>query len=336
MDRLIKIGIVGLGKMGEVRFEAVRQNPLMKVVAVSDVDKGKWAKFDDVMHTEDYTDLLAADLDAVFVCTPNLHTPEVVIAALDRGKHVFCEKPPGRNLGDIGRIIGAEERNGHSVLKFGLNHRYHGSVREAKSIVDSGRLGRILWMRGVYGKSGGVGFEESWRSSREMAGGGILLDQGIHMLDLFRFFCGDFEEVKSFVAQSYWNIDVEDNAFALLRNDRNQVAMLHSTSTHWKHTFALDIYLSEGYLEMNGILSGTRSYGRETLTVGRKQFEDESFAVGNPREEVTHFDQDTSFQMEVDDFADCIVNGKAVEHGSSYDALQAMALVDRISRCDSA
>ena len=325
---------MGLGRMGQERFEAAQKNPFMTVSTVCDVDEGRWAKFDGVVYTENYSDLLATDIDAVFVCTPNQYTPEVVINALEHGKHVFCEKPPGRNLKDIQEIICTEERNGRSVLMFGFNHRYHGSVREAKSIIDSGRLGRILWMRGVYGKSGGVGFEESWRSKREVAGGGILLDQGIHMLDLFRFFCGEFQEVKGFTTRSYWNIDVEDNAFALLRNDRNQVAMLHSTSTHWKHTFSLDIYLSDGYLLMNGIVSGTRSYGRETLIVGKKQFEDESFALGNPREEATFFDRDTSFQMEVDEFADCIINRKEVSQSSSNDALQAMMLVDKIYRSE--
>ena len=148
MDRLIRVGIVGLGRIGEVRFEAVQRNPLMTVAAVCDVDTHKWAEIDDIICTKHYSDLIATDVDAVVVCTPKLYTPEIVMSALNNGKHVFCEKPPGRNLGDIKRIISAEKSNGHSTLKFGFNHRYHGSVREAKSIIDSGRLGRVLWDEG--------------------------------------------------------------------------------------------------------------------------------------------------------------------------------------------
>ena len=163
-------------------------------------------------------------------------------------------------------------------------------------MVKSGRLGKILFLRGVYGKSGGEGFEKEWRNSKELCGGGILLDQGVHMLDLFRLFCGDFVEVKSMVSTHFWNIDVEDNVFAILRDTEGRTAMLHSSSTQWKHRFNLEIYMSEGYLSVNGILSSTRSYGDETVTVARKRF-DEGFATGKPREEIIYFDTDPSWEL---------------------------------------
>jgi predicted dehydrogenase len=154
------------------------------------------------------------------------------------------------------------------------------------------------------------------------------------MLDLFRLFAGEFDEVKSLVTRSYWPIDVEDNAFVLLRNTKGQVAMLHSSSTQWKHVFSLEIFLSEGYIAINGILSGTRSYGRETLIIARKQLEHESFAPGNPREEITYFDRDLSWQREVTEFGECILSDTPVRVGSSRDALQVMDLVYRIYRSD--
>ena len=314
----------------------MRASPKIQPLAVCDVDEGMRETERSLYFTRDYRDLLRMDLDAIFVCTPNRFSPEVVVHALEAGRHVFCEKPPGRDLEDIAKIIEAEKRHPGLVLKYGFNHRYHMAVKEAKSIIDSGRFGQILWARGVYGKSGGVGFEESWRSRREIAGGGILLDQGIHMLDLFRYFCGEFDEIKSYVTRSFWkNTDVEDNAFALLRNTQNnRIAMLHSSSTHWKHTFLLDICLTDGYIAISGILSGTRSYGRETLVVGRRQFEDQSFAVGNPREEIIYFDSDPSWQDEVDEFADSVLNGRKVVCGSSLDALKALELVYKIYGAD--
>jgi predicted dehydrogenase len=157
------------------------------------------------------------------------------------------------------------------------------------------------------------------------------------MLDLFRFFLGDFDEVKSFVTTSYWNIDLEDNAFALMRNKKDQIAFIHSSSTQWKHTFLLDIYCENGYLSLQGILSSTRSYGGgERLITAKKQFEDEAHAVGNPEETVIHFDKDMSWEMEVDEFADCIISRRAAEQGNSSDALKVMQLVEKIYCQDTA
>ena len=329
----LKVGIVGLGHMGRIRAREIARNPAMELVAGSDPDPEAAAAFPGIAFSADYRGVLNAGVDAVFICTPNRFTPEATIAALDAGLHVLCEKPPGRSIGDIEDIIAAEERNPQCKLKFGFNHRYHAGVQEAKRIISSGRLGRLLWVRGVYGKSGGSGFEESWRNTKEIGGGGILLDQGIHMLDLFRFFCGDFAEVKSMVTTAYWNVEVEDNAFALLRDEAGRIAMLHSSSTQWKHRFNLEVYLSEGYLSINGILTSSRSYGDETITVARRQF-DEGFAVGKPREEAIYFDTDPSWELEVGDFADCILKDLPVTSGTSVDALKAMQLVHAIYHAD--
>lgn len=331
----IRVGIIGFGKMGKIRMNVINHHPELSLIGISDVVPPEQNETLDCEFYKNYHDLLQKDIDAVFVCTPNKFTPEIVISALNNKKHVFCEKPPGRNLNDVQNIIKAERENTCLKLKFGFNHRYHGAVMEAKSIVESGRLGKILWMRGIYGKSGGVDFEKQWRSNKEIAGGGILLDQGIHMIDLFRLFCGDFTEVKSFVTNSYWNSDMEDNAFALLRNEKGQVAMVHSSSTQWKHTFSLEIALEEGYVNISGILSSTRSYGHgERLIRARKEFENKSSAMGNPQEEITYFDQDRSWELEVENFVDCIKNDEKVSIGSSEDALKAMELVYKIYDAD--
>lgn len=335
MSGKIKVGIIGFGKMGKIRMDVIDNHPDLSLQGVCDIVPPEQNEPVNCEFYKNYYDLFKADIDAVFICTPNKFTPEIVISALNSSKHVFCEKPPGRSPNDIHNIIKAEQENKGLKLKFGFNHRYHGAVMEAKSIVESGRLGKILWMRGIYGKSGGIDFEKGWRSDREIAGGGILLDQGIHMIDLFRLFCGDFQEVKSFITNSYWNIELEDNAFAILRNEKNQVAMFHSSSTQWKHTFSLEIFLEEGYIIISGILSSTRSYGQgERLIVAMKQLENESFALGNPREEVTYFDRDRSWELEVEDFVQCIKNDKKVTIGSSEDALKAMELVYEIYNAD--
>jgi len=326
LSDLLKIGIVGLGKMGTIRAREIGKHPSTALVRAADPNPETFSALPGVACSTDFESVIQSNVDAVFVCTPNCFTPQVVIAALEAGKHVFCEKPPGRTLSDIHAILQAEERNPGLKLQFGFNHRYHAGIQEAHRIVHSGRLGRILWLRGVYGKSGGSGFEQSWRSSKQLCGGGILLDQGIHMLDLFRLFCGDFVEVKSMVSTCYWSIDVEDNVFALLRDREGRPAMLHSSSTQWKHRFNLEIYMSDGYLSVNGILSSTRSYGDETITVARKQF-DEGFASGKPREEIIYFDTDPSWELELADFVKHIQEDTPVKSGTSEQALKAMELV---------
>ena len=223
----------------------------------------------------------------------------------------------------------AERKNPGTKLMFGFNHRYHPGVMRAKSIVDSGRLGKIISMRGLYGKSGGKNFAHSWRNDFTISGGGILLDQGIHMLDLFNFFLGGFTSVKAFLSNGHWGFDVEDNAVVILKNEQNQMAMLHSSATFWKHMFQLNVIFEKGYLKLEGLLSKTGSYGRETLVIGHRQFEDESEALGNPSEETIYFDKDLSWELEVNRFVDYILNDKPVLESNSTDAYNAMELVHR-------
>ena len=312
----INVGIIGLGKVGLLRKDLILRHPAFTLKALCDVTNPADSVISGYQYFNNYQDLLASDVDAVFIATPNKYTPEIVIAALNRNKNVFCEKPPGMTVADVEHIIAAEKKSTGRVLKFGFNHRYHGAVMEAKKIIDSKKLGKILWIRGVYGKSGGLRFAKEWRSHRDLAGGGILLDQGIHMLDLFRYFLGDFSEIKSFVTTAYWDIDVEDNAFALLRTKGGQIAFIHSSSTQWKHTFNMEICLEGGYVNINGILSSTRSDGQgERLIVAKKEFENEAESVGNPRESTTLFDRDRSWEMEVEEFATCINNKTPVTAG---------------------
>ena len=327
----IKIAIIGMGKMGRIRKQTIDAHPGFELCAICDFNEAVAREFPGVPFDKDWRATLDRKPDAVMACTYNNAIPEIVCAALEKRIHVFSEKPPGRSVGDVKRMIEAERRAGDRVLKFGFNHRFHYGVMEAKAIVDSGRYGRVLWARGIYGKAGGLTFENSWRSDKDLAGGGILLDQGIHMVDLLRYFLGDFTEIKSFVENCYWNnISLEDNAFALLKTNDGKVAMLHSSATHWKHKFSLDLFLEDGYLSINGILSSTRSYGDESITFARKQFEDQASAMGKPREEIIYFDRDDSWRHELDEFYQCIRGKNSVSVGSSLDALRVMELIERI------
>tara|TARA_R110000868_G_scaffold7354_4_gene39989 strand:- start:1324 stop:2394 length:1071 start_codon:yes stop_codon:yes gene_type:complete len=328
----LRIGIAGYGVVGKRRRNVADQRGDMTVVAVCDQYFDAAGEMEDgVRYYPHYRDLLGEELDALFVSISNDMAAEVTIAGLERGLHVFCEKPPGRNVEDIARVMTATAKRPDQKLKYGFNHRYHDSVREALDLLASGELGRVVNMKGVYGKSQLVTFgQTSWRTDRALAGGGVLLDQGIHMVDLIRLFGGEFEEVHSFISNDYWKHDVEDNAYALMRSDSGVVAMLHSSATQWRHRFNLDITLEKGSIVLSGILSGSKSYGAETLTVARAGDDD----MGDPLEQNTRYNTDPSWAAEIDEFAGAIANGTEIVHGSVDDAYRTMELVYRIYAAD--
>lgn len=325
-----KVGIIGYGKVGKIRHECIKSHPNLELIGICDTDLRACQDSGETCYS-DYKKLLDACPDMVFVCTYNHYIPEITIEAISRGIHVFGEKPPGKTLEHVKTIHDVAKRNPAVKVKFGFNHRYHEGIIEAKSIVNSGRLGSVMWMRGVYGKAGGPQYDNNWRNNRDLSGGGILIDQGIHMLDLFRYFSGEYDEIKSFIGRSYWQVDVEDNIFAILRNSKTgQTAMIHSSATQWRHKFLLEIYMERGYLEIDGILSSTQTYGRETLKIARCIFDENGYPLPNPQETVTYYVNDNSWINEVNDFVNCILDDKLPSNGNIDDAVKTMDLVQRI------
>ena len=332
MTEKLRVGIAGYGVVGKRRRKFIDAHPKLQSVAVCDRTFGKDGYLDDGLPCfTSYHALLLQKLDVLFVCLTNDVNPEATIAGLEKGLHVFCEKPPGRNMEDIKRVIAYEKKHPGLKLKYGFNHRYHDSVRDAISLVGSGRLGKVINLRGIYGKSKLITFgQASWRTDRKLSGGGILLDQGIHMVDLLRLFAGEFSDVHSFVTNSFWKHDVEDNAYALLRTAGGIVAILHSSATQWRHQFSLEIALEKGSINLSGILSGSKSYGDETMTVVWAADEEQ----GNPREEVSQYKNDPSWADEINEFSEAILKNEPICNGSAIDAFKTMDLVYRIYCAD--
>jgi len=329
----LKVGIAGYGIVGKRRRACVDGLPGLQLVAVCDQyfeDKGEFA--DGVRYYTNYQDLLTEQLDLLIVCLTNDVNAVATIAGIENGLHVFCEKPPGRDLEDIARVMRVEKQHPGLILMYGFNHRYHDSVQDAIKIIRSGELGRIINLRGVYGKSKIITFNQTdWRTKRAIAGGGVLLDQGIHMVDLMKLFAGEFVEVQSIVTNSHWGYDVEDNAYALMRTADGIVGMLNSSATQWRHRFHLDINLERGSIILGGLLTGTKSYGAETLTVATVDHANDN---GDPKEQVTRYNRDPSWELEIKHFADCILKGAPIEHGTSKDAFNTMKLVSQIYYAD--
>ena len=333
MPKIYKVGIAGFGVVGKTRFRVSAAHPLLKVVAVCDerLDGVDFLPEDKTVKafTSD-KELLKCDFDILFVCLPNYLATDTTIAGLEKGVHVFCEKPPGKDLNDIRRALECHQKRPTQKLKYGFNHRYHESVIKAMEVIGSGELGEVIDLRGVYGKSKIISFQSDWRTRRSDAGGGILLDQGIHMVDMMRLFAGDFTQVHSFISNRFWKHDVEDNAYAIMKTEEGVVAMLQSSATQWKHNFQLSITLTKGAIVMSGILSSTKSYAPETITILHQGSE----GNGDPYEETLKYNVDHSWEKEVEDFVDSIVTNRPITNGSATEAYKTMKIVFDIYQAD--
>lgn len=261
------------------------------------------------------------DVDIVIVSTTHDALAEITLAAIAAGKHVLVEKPAARSSAELDPVIEAAER-APVLVRVGFNHRYHPALRKAKVLSDAGVLGGLMYVRGRYGHGGRLGYDTEWRADPKRSGGGELIDQGIHLIDLARWFLGDFADVQGFAHTYYWDMPVEDNAFLLLRTAKQQVAFLHASWTEWKNLFSLEIFGRQGKLDITG-LGG--SYGVERLVYHRMLPH-----MGPP--ETTIWDYpiaDTSWEVEFAEFVEDIRLGRQPAAGLR-DAQAALQVVERI------
>ena len=203
-----------------------------------------------------------SDVDLVLVATAHDMLAPIAREAAAAGKHVLIEKPGARCASELDPVAEAARRTG-ALVRVGFNHRYHRAFRKAREIFESGALGEMMFIRGRYGHGGRPGYEREWRADPKISGGGELIDQGIHLIDLARWFLGDFSRVQGRARTFFWNMPVEDNGFLLLETARGQIAFLHAGWTEWKNLFSFEIAGRLGKLEIAG-LGG--SYGVERLT----------------------------------------------------------------------
>jgi len=328
LDRVPRVGIIGFGKMGRIRAQSIEQDSRARIVKVFDVVVPVGCVYPVAGSAEE----IIADpgIDVVYICATNDVNQRLTILSLRAGKHIFCEKPPAFTAGEVREVMAAAEQAG-TVLMYGFNHRHHGGVLKMKEVIDAGNYGPILWMRGRYGKSVDPDFLKTWRADARRAGRGILLDQGIHMLDLFLYFDGGpFEDVHALVSHRYWKLDgIEDNVFAIMRNRRTGVEVsFHSTMTQWRHLFSLEVFMERGYLVLNGLKTPSGSYGEEVLTIAKNR--STAPAATWEDEEHLHYRVDRSWQNEVTHFLDAVIEGAPLGSGTAAQALLVMELVDRI------
>lgn len=316
----MKVGIIGAGLIGNKRAQALGD---ARLISVADIAKDKAKKLAEKYrcdYTTDWKKIVTNDsVDIVIVSTTNNYLAPITIEAIKNGKHVLVEKPCARNPKELLKVIKVAEQHRSLKVKVGFNHRFHPAMMKAMEIFDDGEIGELMYIRGRYGHGGRKGYAKEWRAKPEIAGGGEMLDQGIHLVDLARWFAGDFEEAVGYCKTMFWDMEVEDNCFALLKNKKGQIASLHASWTEWKNLFSFEIFCKRGKLEING-LGG--SYGEETLTYYKMKPEmgiPEKFFYNWPGEDV-------SWRLEFKDLVDAIRKDRG-PIGTLQDAYAAMKII---------
>lgn len=318
------VAIVGCGLIGRKRAAALGASRLVACADVAPERARVLAAPSSAAATAEWREAIdRKDVDVVIVATTNDRLAEVAAGSLAAGKHVLLEKPAARSVQELDVVIEAARRHG-GLVRVGFNHRYHPALQRARQIVDEGGVGELMFVRGRYGHGGRVGYENEWRADATLAGGGELIDQGVHLIDLSRWFLGDFTKVAGSAHTYFWNMRVDDNAFLQLETGSGRTAFLHVSCTEWKNLFSLEIYGRDGKLHVEG-LGG--SYGVERLAFYRMQPE-----MGPPPTTIWEYPgADGSWEREYAGFVEDIRLGRQPSAGLR-DARAALEAVETIYR----
>lgn len=276
-----------------------------------------------IAYTDWHDVIHRPDIDIVIIATLHASLAEIGLAAVTAGKHILVEKPAGRKAAELLPIINMAKEN-NTLARVGFNHRYHRAFRKARELVNQGELGDLMFIRARYGHGGRIGYDKEWRSQPELSGGGELIDQGVHLIDLARWFLGDFSEVDGSAHTYYWNMPVDDNGFLMLKTPKKQVAFLHASCTEWKNLFSFEIYGRTGKIDING-LGG--SYGVERIAFYKMKAE-----MGPPDTFIEEYPMaDDSWDVEFAEFLEDIRNKRQPAAGLE-DAHAALCIVEEIYR----
>lgn len=320
----MKVGVVGLGLIGQKRIGSLTDP--CRLTFVCDVSPEKVNEFvssnKDINHSTDYKDLVASDLvDLVIISTVHNALAPIAEEALNNGKHVLIEKPGAISLGEIERLQ-ALAISQNKILRVGYNHRFHPAFLMARSLLEEEKFGKLLWVRARYGHGGRLGYDKEWRSQKDTSGGGELIDQGSHLLDLLRYLVGEVELVFSEIQTAFWDMEVEDNVYLALRPQVGGFAWLHASWSEWKNTFSFEITLETAKLEITG-LGG--SYGMETLTVYQMKPE-----MGPPDHQTWQWEaRDSSWDKEMEDILKNI-NGSPFIGSNVADGIAVLKIIEQV------
>ena len=328
LQNSVRLAIIGCGFIGKKRAAALLKVPGAKLVAVCDLDARRAhelaALYPGTEALTDASTLFArSDVDAVIVATLNGALAPLSRAAVLAGKHVLVEKPGALNAAELREVQAAAAKTGAKV-RIGYNHRFHPALQKARAIFESGALGPMMFVRARYGHGGRKGYDREWRADPKLSGGGELIDQGVHLIDLAGWFLGDFTTIEGHCTTSFWDMKVDDNAFLSLRTAAGQTAWLHASCTEWKNLFSLEIYGRVGKIAIDG-LGG--SYGPEKL-VYYKMLPEMGPPPSFPEE---YPGGDASWALETQAFLDDIRLGREPDPGLR-EGIRTLEIVETIYR----
>jgi len=318
-----KIGIIGCGLIGQKRSQSLGLKGKLIACADPNINKAKKiASSKEIKVFKDWKKLLEVkEIDIVIIATPHNQLFKIIIQAYKMKKHILVEKPGSKNLKEMIKII-SKLKNSKTKIKVGFNHRYLPSIIKAEKIIKSGIIGKPMYLRARYGHGGRPKYEKEWRAKPAISGGGELIDQGSHLIDLSRLFLGEFSEATGFINTYFWKMPVEDNAFLTLKTNSNKIAFLHVSWTEWKNMFSFEIFCSHGKLDING-MGG--SYGQEQLTLYKM-----SKKMGIPKQRKWRFKfKDISWKTEINDFYDDIIYNRKPKVNLN-DAYQNLKIINKI------
>jgi predicted dehydrogenase len=321
----MNVAIIGCGLIGQKRAKILANLNCCLVACVDHVLEKATAlakSHTDCLAFSDWRAVMTlSSVNIVIISTLHASLAEITLAAVAQGKHVLIEKPAGRCASEIVAVIEMAKKTG-SLVRVGFNHRYHRAFRQARKLIDEGAIGELMFLRARYGHGGRVGYDQEWRANPTLSGGGELIDQGVHLIDLARWFLGDFSEIDGYAHTYFWNMPVDDNGFLLLKTPKKQVAFLHASCTEWKNTFSFEIYGKIGKLEIQG-LGG--SYGVERLA-----FYKMSPQMGPPETTIWEYPMaDDSWEFEMAEFMEDIRLNRQPS-ANLNDAKSALEIVETI------
>lgn len=318
--------VIGCGLIGRKRVAALGKAP--PLLYTCDLDATRAADLargiPGCTPVTDYQIILAdARVTAVIVSTLNASLAPITLDAVRAGKHVLVEKPGALCAAQLREIRDAARQTG-ALVRLGYNHRYHPALQQARELISAGRLGPLMFLRGRYGHGGRKGYDREWRADPALSGGGELIDQGVHLIDLAGWFLGDFPTVEGHASTYFWDMKVDDNAFLSLRTAAGQTAWLHVSCTEWKNLFSLEIYGRDAKIAIDG-LGG--SYGVERLTLYQMRPE-----MGPPDTTSWEYPRgDDSWALETRTFADDIRLSRAPSPGLA-EGIRTLEIVECIYR----
>lgn len=321
----MNVAIIGCGLVGAKRAQHLKGGNLLYCVD-KNIEKARQlackvpgcqvlSRWEDVMDK--------SEIDIVIIATTHEALSKISLAAIKAGKNLLLEKPGARFSQELEPVMN-EAKKSKVIVKIGFNHRYHKALLKAYELVKSGGLGELMFIRGRYGHGGRVGYDKEWRSIPALSGGGELIDKGVHLVDLSRWFLGEFTEIDGFAHTYYWDRPVDDNGFILLKTAKKQTAFLHASCTEWKNLFSFEIYGKKAKLEIQG-LGG--SYGVERLSYFKMLPQ-----MDPPETRIWEYPmRDDSWQLEFSALLEDIKHQRPANPGLK-DAYAALVIVEKVAQ----